>query len=353
MPNGRPPLQPPCRPVLMERTGDDGVIEPPTAQRDRLYRILFVLAGFYNLAFAAWTALHPLAFFSLFNLEPPNHPAIWQCLGMVIGVYGAGYLWAAFNLARAKPIIALGLAGKVLGPIGWVAIVAAGDWPVRTVTLIVFNDVAWWLPFSLFLLEGTRAGERLRSLAPQACALINAAAAFAMLLLLAPGMEVEPSLAARASYIANHPLAWKAGWAVWIAAALSLAAFYAWWGVRLGRPGLTTGAFVIGVAGVACDLFAETLYIGWLPERIETLAPLGTLMTGAAANGLYTLAGILLTMATPMGRALRWWAAAVWTCGIAVTAFTLLRWWPGLAAATAGLMTLFPPFVWFVGRRLR
>jgi hypothetical protein len=328
-------------------------VNDPDGRRDHLYRILLVLAGLYNLGFAAWTALFPRSFFTLFDLEPPNHPALWQCLGMVIGVYGAGYLWAALNLRLAKPIIALGLAGKLLGPAGWVAIVAAGDWPLRTVTLIVFNDVVWWLPFSLFLLEGTRAGDRLRSIAPQACAVINAAAAFAMLLFLAPGMEVEPDPAARASYIASHPVAWRAGWSVWIAAALSLAAFYAWWGARLGRSSVATGAFLIALAGVACDLFAESLFIGWLPERLETLAPVGTQLTGVMANGLYTLAGILLTAATPLGRGLKIWAAALWTCAAAVTAFTLLRWWPGLAVATAGLMILLPPWVWRVGRRIR
>jgi hypothetical protein len=320
--------------------------------REPYYRIVFLLAAAYNVGFALWTAVQPLGFFEIFGLAPPNHPAIWQCLGMVIGVYGAGYAWAAVRLDQAKPIIALGLLGKILGPIGWVAIVGSGDWPVRTFTLIAFNDLAWWLPFSLFLLEGSRAGARLRSLAPQACALVNTAAAFAMLLVLRPGMEVEPDATARAVYISTHAAAWRAGWGLWIAAALALAAFYAWWGSRVGGSRATV-AFVLALAGVACDIFAESLFIGWLPGSLATIAPLGTTLTGAAANGFYTLAGILLTLATPMSRGLRLWAAAVWTCGVAVTTFTLLSWWPGLAAATAGLMILFPPWVWMLGGRIR
>ncbi|HZN62090.1 MAG TPA: hypothetical protein VFC90_06760 [Planctomycetota bacterium] len=322
------------------------------AQRRHFYRIVFVLAALYNLAFALWTAAWPLSFFRIFGLAPTNHPAIWQCLGMVIGVYGAGYAWAAFRPERGKPIIALGLAGKLLGPIGWVAIVASGEWPVRTITLILFNDVVWWLPFSLFLLEGTRLGDRIRSLAAPACALLNAAAGVAMLVLLRPGMEVEPDPAARAAYIAGHPVAWRAGWALWIGAAISLAGFYAWWGSRLGRARPATSAFVIVLAAVACDLFAESLYLGWLPQDLETTAPLGTLLTGVAANGLYTIAGILLTLATPLGRALRLWAALVWTCGVGVTLFTVTGFIPGLVASTAGLMILLPPWVWMMGRRL-
>ena len=121
--------------------------------RLQVFRALFVLAGAYNLAFGLWTAIWPQAFFHLFNLEPINHPAIWQCLGMVIGIYGAGYVWAARNLDRAKPIIALGLAGKILGPIGWIGVVAAGQWPLSTGLLIVFNDLIWWPGFIAFLFQ--------------------------------------------------------------------------------------------------------------------------------------------------------------------------------------------------------
>lgn len=324
------------------------------AQRQRNYRIVFLLAALYNFAFAFWTAAWPLSFFHVFGLAPVNHPAIWQCLGMVIGVYGAGYAWAAYRPESGKPIIALGLAGKILGPIGWVAIVASGEWPVRTITLIIFNDLVWWLPFSLFLLEGTRLGDRIRCLAPQACALLNAAAGVAMLALLRPGMEVVPDAAARAAYIAGHPVAWRTGWALWIGAAICLAGFYAWWGSRLGRPRPATGAFLIVLAGVACDLLAESLYIGWLPTDLESVAPIGTLLTGGAANGLYTIAGILLTLSTPsLSPWMKRWAWVVWACGAGVTLFTVTGFIPGLVAGTAGLMILLPPWVWMMGGRLR
>ena len=76
---------------------------------------------------------------------------------MVLGVYGAGYAWAAFRPDLVKPIVVLGLAGKILGPIGWVATVASGEWPLRTFPLVLFNDLAWWIPFGLVLLDVARA----------------------------------------------------------------------------------------------------------------------------------------------------------------------------------------------------
>lgn len=108
------------------------------------------------------------------------------------------------------------------------------------------------------------------------------------------------------------------------------------------------------LAGVACDVFAESLYIGWLPGHLETAGPLGTLLTGGAANGLYTMAGILLTLSTPsLSPWMKRWAAVVWTCGAGVTIFTVTGFLPGLVASTAGLMILFPPFAWMLGRSLR
>jgi hypothetical protein len=322
--------------------------------RARLFRLIFATAALYNLAFGLWAALFPQSFFACFALRPPAYPAIWACLGMVVGLYGLGYAYAARHLDRAAPFIATGLLGKLLGPVGWVLTVTSGEWPVRTVTLILFNDVIWWLPFSLFLLEGRRAAAPVRSAAPYVCAATNLAAILAMGTMLRQGTEVVPAVADRIGYISLHPIPWRAGWAVWIAAAISLVAFYAWWGSFLRRSTWAVAALAVASAGLACDLFAESLLLGWLPRDYERIAPFATLLTGAAANGLYTLAGITLTLATRSirgsGLALTW---AVWLAGGALTVCTLARAPSGIAISTGVLFTLFCPWVVWLGRRLQ
>ena len=129
--------------------------------RARMYRLILGFAAAYNIGFGLWTALWPRSFFDVFEMAPPRYPSIWACLGMVVGLYGAVYALAAARLRVAKPLVAIGLAGKVLGPAGWLLAVRSGEWPVRTFTLITFNDLIWWVPFALLLVEGTRAGERL------------------------------------------------------------------------------------------------------------------------------------------------------------------------------------------------
>src|SRR5258708_26560855 len=140
---------------------------PPPAglppYRAQLYRALLLLAAAYTAAFGLWAGLWPRSFFDVFGLAQPTYPAIWQCLGMVVGVYALLYGYGALRLDLARPYVAVGLLGKILGPIGLLLTISSGQWPARTFTLIVFNDLIWWVPFSLFLLEGTRLGERLRS----------------------------------------------------------------------------------------------------------------------------------------------------------------------------------------------
>ncbi len=48
-------------------------------------------------------------------------------------------------------IAAVGLTGKVLGPIGLVVLIIQGEWPIATVVLCLTNDLIWWLPFGLYL----------------------------------------------------------------------------------------------------------------------------------------------------------------------------------------------------------
>src|SRR5262245_47154532 len=182
--------------------------------------MVFVLAALYNLAFGAWAGFAPYAFFNLFDLRPPLYPAIWSCLGMVVGTYGLGYAYAALRLDRAIPFIVIGLVGKVLGPIGWLVTVRSGELPVRTFPLVLFSDLVWWLPFALFLIDGNRLGERVRAAAAPACAFLNAFASLALIAVLRQGTEVVPLVGDRAAYVASHPLLWRAGWAIWIAAAL-------------------------------------------------------------------------------------------------------------------------------------
>lgn len=113
-------------------------------------RVLFI-AGLYNGLWGAFVVLFPNALFDWFGMDLPNYPQIWQCVGMIVGVYGLGYVIAATDPARHWPIVLVGLLGKILGPIGMLEALWTGSLPVRFALVCVFNDLIWWIPFALML----------------------------------------------------------------------------------------------------------------------------------------------------------------------------------------------------------
>jgi hypothetical protein len=120
-------------------------------ERRRLHRAVFALAGAYNLAWGAWAAADPQWLFRFSGLPALNHPAIFACLGMVVGVYGFLYLEVARAPERGFAIAAVGLLGKVLGPLGLARLITTGQWPASTLVLCLTNDFIWWIPFALYL----------------------------------------------------------------------------------------------------------------------------------------------------------------------------------------------------------
>jgi len=126
-------------------------LAPSAIRRRRLHRAVFAAAGVYNLAWGAYAAIDPQWLFRYAGMPPLNHPAIFACLGMVIGVYGLLYLEVARVPERGFAIAAVGLLGKVLGPIGMAQLVLSGAWPPSSIVLCLTNDLIWWIPFSLYL----------------------------------------------------------------------------------------------------------------------------------------------------------------------------------------------------------
>jgi len=122
----------------------------PIARRG-FHRAVFAAAGVYNLAWGAYAVADPQWLFRFAGMPPLNHPAIFACLGMVVGVYGILYLEVARVPERGFLIAAVGLLGKVLGPIGLARLIATGEWPASSAILCVTNDFIWWIPFALYL----------------------------------------------------------------------------------------------------------------------------------------------------------------------------------------------------------
>ena len=169
-----------------------------------------------------------------------------------------------------------------------------------------------------------------------------------MLLLLRPGL---PPFAdeQRLAYVAGHSVAWTSGWLTWSVAAISLLAFYVAIAMRL-RGVVSFTAVAVATAGAAVDVttHARLIAFGRFDRELEVL-------TGFAANGLYTVALVMLVVAGRhvLPRAAIALAVPVALAGL-VLAIAAIRNEPRLEIASSAV--LFPLFVLWtivIGRWLR
>jgi hypothetical protein len=182
-------------------------------------------------------------------------------------------------------------------------------------------------------------------------------AAAASLLLLRGGL---PPLAddARIAFIAAHRAAWTAGWLSWQLAVLTLIALYAVLAKRIGGA-IPLAGLAIGAIGAPLDIATQMRFIIILPRlRGEAFALLDReleVMTGYAANGLYTLGFVLIAAAgrrvMPKAANLLVWPIAI--SGFALSAAAVMDHATGEIVSSAILFPLFTLWTTLIARWLR
>ena len=133
-----------------------------TIQAPRWMRRWLVAAGAYNIVWGAAMVIAPIWTLKALGVFPSNTelwPQLWACIGMIVGVYGLGYIIASRDPARHWPIVIVGLLGKILGPIGFVDAAMRGQLPWSMGVTILTNDLVWWIPFSMILWHAARAAQ--------------------------------------------------------------------------------------------------------------------------------------------------------------------------------------------------
>ena len=115
-------------------------------------RSVLIAAGVYNLIWGAAAVIVPQTMLSWLGVESaPLAVKFWQCIGMIVGVYGIGYLLASRAPYRHWLMTLVGLLGKILGPIGFAVAVVDGFLPASMSWTILTNDLIWWVPFGAIL----------------------------------------------------------------------------------------------------------------------------------------------------------------------------------------------------------
>ncbi len=102
----------------------------------------------WGVAIIFWPAKSSLAYGFA---QPPTDLFLWQGTGLVIVLFGIGYVIASTNPVQHWSIVLIGLLGKSLGPIGMAWSVCHGQVSSNVLYLIPINDLVWLLPFGLIL----------------------------------------------------------------------------------------------------------------------------------------------------------------------------------------------------------
>ncbi|QOV87899.1 hypothetical protein [Humisphaera borealis] len=130
----------------------------------RFHRYVFVASAIYNTIWGTFVVLFPLLPFRWAGLPDPNYPELWQCIGMIVGVYAIGYAYLAADPIRYAPFLIVAFLGKIFGPIGWLIAWHNDRLPGITGLTILTNDLIWWIPYGRFLWmtmgPGARQGSR-------------------------------------------------------------------------------------------------------------------------------------------------------------------------------------------------
>ena len=120
------------------------------------YRPWFYAAAVYNAVWGALASLFPNVLFKWLGIPPLNYPSMFQCIGMMVGVYAIAYWLIARDPVRFGPLVYVGLLGKVFGPIGFVFSALQGALPWSFGLVNVTNDLIWlpsFIPFALLVIR--------------------------------------------------------------------------------------------------------------------------------------------------------------------------------------------------------
>jgi hypothetical protein len=118
------------------------------------YRKWFYAAAVYNAIWGTIASLAPNWWFTSLGMEAPNYPMLFQCIGMIVGVYAIGYWLIAINPKRFGAFVYVGLLGKIFGPLGFIYSALIGKLPWAFGWINITNDLIWlpaFIGFSIAL----------------------------------------------------------------------------------------------------------------------------------------------------------------------------------------------------------
>ena len=123
----------------------------------RTYRRWFGAAAAYNVVWALLVIVFAEPLLRIVGIDAGSAGVPFvQVMAMMVGVYAIGYYLMARDPIRYCGFIWIALAGKTLGPLGFLYYASTEVLPWTFGWTCVFNDIIWWPVFWRFALEHAR-----------------------------------------------------------------------------------------------------------------------------------------------------------------------------------------------------
>ncbi len=112
---------------------------------------LLVFAGCYNLLVGLTLTVFYHEAFKILGLPKPELMLFVQLVGILVGLFGVGYLIVARNPLENRNVLLLGFLSKALGTLIGLGYVVLGKVPISFFVLLIFSDIVYLPPFVVIL----------------------------------------------------------------------------------------------------------------------------------------------------------------------------------------------------------
>ena len=114
-------------------------------------RNLLRFAGCYNLLVALTLVVLYHEALKTLGLPKPELMLFVQLVGILVGLFGVGYLIVAHNPLENRNLLLIGFLSKALGSVLGLGYVVLHKVPISFLVLLTFSDIAYLPPFVVIL----------------------------------------------------------------------------------------------------------------------------------------------------------------------------------------------------------
>ena len=106
-------------------------------------------AGVYNIIAGLSMMIFYHEGFKSLGLPKPEFNMPIQLVGVLVAIFGIGYLLVDRNPKENRNVLLIGLLSKIFGPLLAFCYVANGTLPLAMLVVLFFADIVYWVPFWL------------------------------------------------------------------------------------------------------------------------------------------------------------------------------------------------------------